>query len=228
MTSLWRKWAPRIDALTLRERVMVFVAAVAAAAFLIYALFVNPDMTRERAYLAQAAQQRTALATVQQQMQALEKKIADPDAANRVRRDEIRQEMVSINEQLKGMQQGLVPASSMKTLLQDMLARNPRLHLVALRTLPGTLLLEKSEKPAAPVARSEGERPADESGVYKHGIEITVAGSYADLYDYLARLERLSWRMFWSRALLNAQDYPRVTLTLTVYTLSLDKAWLEI
>jgi MSHA biogenesis protein MshJ len=34
--------------------------------------------------------------------------------------------------------------------------------------------------------------------------------------------------MFWSRASLNAEDYPRLTLTVTIYTLSLDKAWLEV
>lgn len=64
--------------------------------------------------------------------------------------------------------------------------------------------------------------------MFKHGVELRVAGSYADLYDYLQRLEKLPARMFWSRATLNAGDYPKVTLTVTIYTLSLDKAWLEV
>ena len=62
--------------------------------------------------------------------------------------------------------------------------------------------------------------------MFKHGIQVTVQGSYADLHDYLSRLEKINWRMFWARASLNTDDYPRLALTVTVYTLSLDKAWL--
>ena len=67
-----------------------------------------------------------------------------------------------------------------------------------------------------------------EGNVFKHGVEVKLSGSYADLYDYLVRLEGLPSRMFWSRVSLNAEDYPRLTLTVTIYTLSLDKAWLEV
>jgi len=50
------------------------------------------------------------------------------------------------------------------------------------------------------------------------------------LYDTAGntRLEKLPWRMFWSRATLAAAEYPRVTLKVTIYTLSLDKAWLQL
>jgi len=57
---------------------------------------------------------------------------------------------------------------------------------------------------------------------------MTLQGSYADLHDYLARLEQSQWRMFWWRARLSTEDSPRLTLTVTLYTLSLDKGWLEV
>ena len=64
--------------------------------------------------------------------------------------------------------------------------------------------------------------------VYKHGIELTLQGAYLDLLDYLARLERLPVQMFWAHAKMDAGDYPRVRLTVTVYTLSLNKNWLVV
>jgi MSHA biogenesis protein MshJ len=67
-----------------------------------------------------------------------------------------------------------------------------------------------------------------QGGVFKHGVQITLQGSYGDMYEYLARLEKLPWHMFWSRASLSASDYPHLTLTVTIYTLSLDKAWLVV
>jgi MSHA biogenesis protein MshJ len=62
--------------------------------------------------------------------------------------------------------------------------------------------------------------------MYQHSVEITLQGSYADLHDYLAQLERSPLQMFWGRLSLDAARYPRLQLMLTVHTLSLSKAWL--
>ena len=50
----------------------------------------------------------------------------------------------------------------------------------------------------------------------------------ADLVAYLVDLEQLPWRMYWGSVNLSAQTYPISRLTLTVYTLSLDKTWLSV
>jgi MSHA biogenesis protein MshJ len=229
MRERWRNYAVKIDALPVRERIMVFVAAVAVILFVIDALFIEPAAARRRSLLAQSEQQRTTLSTLRPQIQLLEKKLAEPDALNIARRDDFKRRIAQIDETLKGMQQSLVAAENVKALLQDVLARNPRLQLVSLRTLPVTPLVEKTGKPEATPPVPGGLSTAAEGGaVFKHGVELTIQGSYADLYAYLARLENLSWRMFWARAYLNAEDYPRLTLTITVYTLSLDKAWLVV
>ena len=233
MNKQWRAYADRIDALSLRERLLVFVAVVVVAVFVMTMVFIDPALTRKKALAGGMARQQAELQTLQLLNQALEKKQAAPDAANQARRDDIRRQITAIDATLKEIQSGLVPAQRMSALLQEVLTRNPRLQLVALRTLPATPLVEKGdggEKSAAAAAapKAADKLRADERRVFKHGVQITVQGSYADLYDYLARLEKLSWRMFWSRASLNAGDYPRVTLTVTIYTLSLDKAWLEV
>ena len=64
--------------------------------------------------------------------------------------------------------------------------------------------------------------------MYKHGVQITVRGSYADLTQYMAALENLPTRMFWGMAKMNVVQYPTSELTLTLYTLSLDKTWLQV
>lgn len=233
MKSLWRQYADKIDALAQRERIMVFAAALAALIFLMNAVFIDPVATRRKSLATRIAQQQTEMQGLQTQIAALEKKRADPDAANQARRDAIRRQIAEIDDTLKDMQHSLVPAQKMNALLQEMLERNPRLHIVTMRTLPVTPLVERPVKPeknddGAPGPAASGKFAAGESNVFKHGVQITLQGSYADLYDYLARLEKLSWRMFWSRASLNASDYPRLTLTVTIYTLSLDKAWLVV
>jgi MSHA biogenesis protein MshJ len=229
MNASWRKYADRIDALSVRERAMVFITALVFVLFLINALFIDPLMTRNKALSAQMAQQQTELLALQVKIQALEKDLTEPDIANRARRDGIKREIAQIDATLKDMQQSLVPAQNMQALLQEMLTRNPRLQLIAMRTLPAAPLVAKRDTTGRNDDTAPGAKAAaGADGVFKHGVRITVQGSYADLHDYLARLEKLSWQMFWSRASLNADDYPRLTLTLTIYTLSLDKAWLVV
>ena len=226
MKEQWKMYAARIDALSLRERLMVFVAVIFVAVYLVFALSIEPAQKREKMLAAQAQQQRNELQVLQQQVQVLGKRMADPDGASRTRRDDLQVQIAAIDDSLKSMQHSLVPAQRMNTLLQSMLARNPRLQLVSMRTLPLSTLVEK--RAGAPEAAAADKQALSEGNVFKHGVEVRVAGSYADLYDYLQRLEKLPARMFWSRATLNAGDYPKVTLTVTIYTLSLDKAWLEV
>ncbi len=64
--------------------------------------------------------------------------------------------------------------------------------------------------------------------VFRHGLELTVAGSYLDLYAYLSALEGLKTQLYWGRAEMSVAEYPVVTLKLTVYTLSFDQAWLVV
>jgi MSHA biogenesis protein MshJ len=63
-------------------------------------------------------------------------------------------------------------------------------------------------------------------GIYQHGVEIRLAGSYHDLLSYLTDLERMPQRVMWNSASLTVDTYPRNVLVLRVYTLSLDKNWL--
>jgi MSHA biogenesis protein MshJ len=64
--------------------------------------------------------------------------------------------------------------------------------------------------------------------VYKHGIELTVEGAYLDLLRYQERLEKLPWHMFFARTSVDSSDYPKVRMTITLYTLSLEEAWLVV
>ena len=232
MKKWWRSSAGKIDALSQRERAMVFLATVAVPVFLAYVLFIDPAITSGQALSVKMKRQQIELQALQIKLQALEKLRAEPDAAQTARRDDSRRQLAEIDAELKNLQSGLVPAQSMNELLQGVLKRNPRLQLVALSTLPVTPLVEKrepAEKSGASASAPKPDKQVMQTGnVFKHGVQITLQGSYTDLHDYLAGLEKLPWRMFWSRASLSAGDYPRLTLTVTIYTLSLDKAWLVV
>ncbi|MCE9641814.1 MAG: type II secretion system protein M [Betaproteobacteria bacterium] len=235
MKEMWAKYAAKMDALSLRERIAVFAAALVVTVGIMVLVFIDPISAREKAVKARMTLQQTEMTALQSQVQSIEQRLANPDAANLVRRDNVRQQIAEIDERLKDMERSLVPAQRMNGLLQEMLARNPRLQLVGIRTLPVAPLVARSEKAVTPAAPAGAAAPTPtekssmgEGGVFKHGVEITVRGTYAEMHDYLVRLEKSPWRMFWSRTKVETQEYPYLVMTVTIYTLSLDKAWLQV
>ena len=233
MKSEWKKYAAKIDAMSLRERISLFGGLLLVIVYIAFMVFIDPAQQRKKVVSAELEKQRAEMQVLQIQIADLAAKRGDPDAANLARRNGLGEQIAGIEVSLKDMNQTLVPAQNMKALLQEMLTHQPRLQLVALKTLPVTPLVEKKEKAektdaANAAAPAPANTPPVESNVFKHGVEITLQGSYADLYEYLTRVEKLQWRMFWSRASLNAEDSPRLKLTVTIYTLSLDKAWLVV
>jgi MSHA biogenesis protein MshJ len=146
----------------------------------------------------------------------------DPDAEGRKQVDDLQRRLSGYDTELRGVQQGLVPPKQMAKVLEDMLNRDSQVRLVKLRTLPVAALVEPASGPAAKTPGSA------KNVVYKHGLELTVEGRYLDLLAYQLRLENLPWRMFFARTNVNSVDYPKVFMTITLYTLSLEEAWLVV
>lgn len=233
MKKYWHTFAVKIDSRNQRERALIFVMALVVVAALLNAVLVDPLLANKKRLTQEVAQQQTQLQDVRGQIQAIiTSGRSDPDAPARARLADLEQKRAQAATTLQGVQQSLVPADSMARLLEDVLAQNHNLKLIALKTLPtsGVLDAPESKPVAGQPAATKPEELANPVGpsIYKHGVEITVAGSYADLTLYLDALEKLSWQMYWGKAEMRVEEYPRVTLTITLYTLSMEKTWLSV
>lgn len=224
----WRKLSSRFDALATRERVMVLAATVIGAAFIYDALATRPLELRVKRLTLQVAESRQNVKNAEIQVRAQDT-VVDPESVKRTYRDALRKQLAEIDQNMQGLQRGLVPPEKMAKLLEEVLSRSGGLQLVSLRTLP----VQRFDTPGvAPAAKApeKGAKPAaskePERAVYQHSVEVTLQGSYPELLEYLAQLEKLSWQMFWGRISVDAGQYPRLRVTLTVQTLSLNKAWL--
>jgi MSHA biogenesis protein MshJ len=210
-----KRYAERIDALTLRERVLIFIAAALVLIAVAHLGFISPLLDKNKRLSREVAQKQTELAVVQAQLQSMARSSqVRPDDANRARLEALRRRLAQLDARIAGAAGRFTPPQRMREVLQRMLARNPRLHLIGLKSLPVQRFA---------TAGAGAPRP-----IYRHALELSVSGAYLDLYAYLRQLENLPTRLYWGKADLAAGDYPRVVLKLTVYTLSFDPSWMSV
>lgn len=235
MTALLRQWqalSARYAALSERERIVVALAVVLVVGMGGHSVWVDPADRKARSLTRQIEQQRQDAAALQVQLAALREAIADPDAARRQALAEVNAQTAQIEGTLQQFESQLVPPQRMPQLLQSLLSRHRGVELLGLSTLDPAPLIDRT-KPAE--GRPAGSRPAAapdqdnvRNNVFRHGIEIRLAGSYADLLAYVAELERSPQKLSLGKMTLVAKEYPRNELRLTVHTLSRAAVWLEI
>ena len=212
----------KIDGMSLRERALIFAALAFALVSLINMLFLDPLLAQQKQLSSQVVQQQEKMKEIQAQLGSLlDAKQADEHAPQRERIRQLREQIAQGDAFLKETQDKLVPPEKMADLLEQVLTKNSGLQLVALNTLPVSLFIEPNADAAAKMTGTERQ-------IYKHGVQMTVRGNYADLLQYLTALEKLPTQMFWGNARMNVVRYPNAELTLTLYTLSLDKTWLQV
>jgi MSHA biogenesis protein MshJ len=241
MKRRWLQFTARVEALQPRERIMAFGAAVVVLVFLANTFVLSPLSRKEAALRSSLQQQTITLGGIAADIDGKARAYGnDPNEALRKRLGELRAETARTSEELRTMQKGLVPPERIAPLLESILRANGRLKLVSLKTLPVTTLADGATPaagaPAAPAPANGAPATPPAPPVvakspdllYRHGVELTVRGSYLDMVDYMQALETLPTQLFWGKAQLDAEEYPNVRLTLTLYTLSLDPKWMKL
>lgn len=176
----WERQARRIDALSLRERAILFLSIVAVLAALFDTLVLGPLSTRARLRGEVQAAQAAEVAQLRQQFVAASQNIGDPAGQLQAQLDKARVERERLDGELR--KAGSVSGGEgLATVLQRLLARQPGLVLEQLALL--------DDAPAAP-APASASAPAGVPGVSWQGVELQVQGGYHDIQRYLQGLER--------------------------------------
>jgi MSHA biogenesis protein MshJ len=219
----WKTLEQRYMALSRRERVMVAAALVLGPLLIGNALLVDPQWNRAKLLETGLARQEASLTELQAQVTMLGQQLqADPDAGRKNELSSLQQRIDELDKEIHTLGSTLVKPEEMNALLSQLLSRQAGLRLVSLKTqAPASVL--------GVVASDGASKPAERLfDLYRHGVEIKVEGNYSDLTAYVARVEAEKSRLLVDRLNYRVVDYPRAELTLTVYTLSSEKAWLSL
>ncbi|HEX6735649.1 MAG TPA: hypothetical protein VF096_12630 [Azonexus sp.] len=224
----WARLGSRYAGLARREKALLAVALVLAPLLIGDSLLLEPQRKRLLAKERGIAQQSATLATLQAQVTALQQQLQqDPDAGAKAQIAALQGEQQQLEAELQALGSTLVRPEEMNALLERLLARQPGLRLLSLKTLkPESVLGAKAA--AAEPATATAKPAAERFDLYRHGVEIRVEGSFADLQAYLLQLERSPQRLLWQQLQYQVGEYPRAEMSLLVYTLSADRSWLAL
>lgn len=214
-----RPLVERVDALTLRERVIIFGAGVTLIYIAWQTLVMEPLAGRAR-----GAEQR--LAQVREQMTAIDELGAaasqDPTVQAALRNRALAERLAALDRELGSVAQGYVAPERMTELLRALLAEQHGLKLVSLANLP----VESLSKPSG--TKSDAPLADDDRGPFLHPVEMVVEGDYASVVAYLRAVEALPWRIHWRTLELTAGEYPVNRVRLVIGALSLSRDWLSV
>ncbi len=130
----------------------------------------------------------------------------------------------------------LIDPPHMQQVLQELLQSRPGLRLLGLESFSAPLVLPAP--PAAPAAPAVAGQPASAATpapiLYRHGMRLTLEGSYFELRNYLRDVEQRSQqggrRLFWERL-----DYQvgeagpgKARIVVELYTLSREAGWVGV
>ncbi len=215
----------RIDAMTLRERAIIFVA-------LLVGVYLAADQAVLKPLGLERERMQRQLKTKHEQVQNYERQLQmmltgtdDPGSPVAQKILSLQQQLSTLDDILAKSTGGLVSPRDMARLVEEILSRHRQLTVVRLESLVPEPIQDAGA--ASPAGTATAPRPAGgESGLYKHGMRIVVKGTYHELLAYLRTLEGLPWKVFWGKVALEAEDYPVSQLTLELYTLSTHKGWI--
>ncbi|MFZ2268433.1 MAG: hypothetical protein WAV95_12740 [Azonexus sp.] len=231
MKARWKALLARFDALSQRERALVAAAIIGGILLGGNSLFIDLPLARGKILSKQLLTEGGELLALQTQLSTLQRELHDPDEDNRVRLVAMRKQLQDMRTILAQHEKQLVAPQDIPRLLEQMLARHSALRLISLQTLPtvpGDAPETKADEPGKMDGKSAAEAPRRAGlEVWRHGVEIRLQGSYADLSAYVLELESLPQRLVWGEVRLKA-DYPKSELHLKIYTYSLDQAWLRL
>jgi len=184
--------------------------------------WVDPALTEAHKLAADTRRDRETGTLLLAQQAALTQRLNSANAAQLLTLTRLRRSFAEQEPHIQAVQKSLVPAKDMTAFLENLLKGNKSLQLLSLETLSPEALASTDEEGAKKKAS------ASEIKLYKHGVRLRLSGGYRELTAYLDDLERASQRVLWGDMKLTVKDHPKVELTLTVYTLSLDKAWMTL
>lgn len=204
-------WLERVDALALRERLLLMAAGIVVLFLLVDTLWLRPTLKAQQLTEQRTAELESELHVLGQNSRLLiDPAEGDPVEARRLRRDQLRHQLAALDARLRDQLGALAEPAQAAQVLEQLLASHPGVKLV---NLSATI---------EPLSKLEPDDQAGNAGLARYQLDMVLQGAYLDVLDYLRSLEQLSWKIFWEQVDFQSSTYPQAETRLKLYTLRVD------
>lgn len=239
MKNSWNLFSSWINARNLGQRAVIFILFGSALIALPYTLLLHPWAVQHTVLSQLTAANGASIQKLQIEINRLQSNpVFDPNRENKARLIALSNQSTLAKTALAEVKRNLVNADQTAAILESILIFPKNIHLVSMTKLPSqsiNLAMQSNtvaSSPSAPgvkLAMQTATLPESANAiVFKHGIQLKIQGDYFSFEKYLTQLEHLPVRLTWGNVSLTVDDYPKATLTLDLFTLSLDSTWLSI
>lgn len=220
--DILRTAATKIEERSLRERLLVLVAALGVIAVLWHLLLFQGQQHRARHLENRIDSVEQEVASLQQEKaELLEKVRGDEQKALRDKKEQLREEIERLDHKLREKSSELISPSRMAKQLRSVLKRSAELELTRMANQSPSKV-DLANLIDAPEQVEKGALPE----LYRHPLTITFKGTYSQAVGFFNKMQDMSSRFFWDRLEFTIVEHPNARVDLTVHTLSLDKAWI--
>jgi MSHA biogenesis protein MshJ len=197
MKAFWLRQARRIDALTLRERAIMFVSMACALIAVVDAIAISPSLAEQKLLVAQSRQKAAEMDALRARLAQVDDAPDTPQARLARQLQESRARLAAVDAEIVRRSTSVDTGTRLPALLERVLARHEGLTLIRLAiAAPGTV----------------GNAPP------WRGVDLGVRGSYHDLVRYVADTESSMPGLRWGELRIAAKG-STTELAATVYLL---------
>lgn len=217
MTQLKEQWSTLENsflARSNRERWLILVVIWTLVAYMGLLLYESTLGAALEDLTSKHQSQLTKIEEQQQQVLELNNSIAllsREEREQNERRVRLESRLSDFNQQVDSRMRTLVSPTQMSTLLLSILEQSNNLTLIELSNLSPHLLTDAD----------------DPEPLYRHGLNLTLSGSYLALLKYVELLEKLSGRIFWQGLEFELEEHPNAIIRLQFFTISQEKELLR-
>ena len=210
MKKWWIVQSARIDSLSMRERVFLFLSVLACALGFVDSLWLSPARLEHAQLTQQFAKQSAELQRLRDELNALPPPV-DPSAAISVELALVNTHLETLDKSIKGMSASSKDVTPLAQALGHFLRRYDNVTLVRTATLTSTA------SASVPVGAPGANSAALATGLVRQGLELTLSGAYGELIRVVQTLETAMPTLRWGEMrLLAAKQPPQLTLQVFV------------
>ncbi len=207
-----KKWllalAERVDAMAMRERVLLFVATLACVLAAVDTLWLAPAQEEQKRLAANLRREDADLEQMRTQLRLL----GAGKSAGAEQRDVagMREQSLRLKQEIDALTADTKSMNGLSKVLVQFLRQQEGLTLVRVATLPPEA---SSARPAAPASAAGG---AATPALRAHRVELALSGPYLELARYVRTLEQSLPKLHWGRLRLTSDGAGTSLLVLQV------------